>query len=150
MNSAELTELSDLYCFWCGTERDMHHTQLIIILGFVYIYASRRLSSYVFTVFTFLGCQFLFWLTLSTHNLSTLYSLNSYCHFHLLPCVLYSSINNNNNNNIISIGVCVCVCVCACVRACVTEGPLAKHSLLISLGDGDCWPQKECPVRWHP
>ena len=23
MNSAELTELCDLYCFWCGTERDI-------------------------------------------------------------------------------------------------------------------------------
>ena len=23
MNSAELTELCDLFCFWCGTERDI-------------------------------------------------------------------------------------------------------------------------------
>ena len=65
MNSAELTELSDLYCFWCGTERDIGgylvYVRLgctCIIVGTSAIRASHVVSAHVHVGMTHVICVY--------------------------------------------------------------------------------------------
>ena len=51
---------------------------------------------------------------------------------------------------IISKSVCVRACVCVLQEVAGSDLPSSQMLLLLKLDNGDCRPQKGCPVRWQP